>query len=275
MSGERTYAFDNALDLQRERLRTLEELLDPGTIHRLETRGVGRGWHCLEVGAGGGSIAGWLATRVGPEGAVLATDLDTTHLRDLSHPNIDVRDHDVLSDDLPVAEFDLVHLRLVLAWLDASSALTRLVATLKPGGILVAEEMDFVSVVPDPRVDPESAETFMRVVHTHNSVLSERHAFDPAYGRRVAGDLEAAGLEGVECEGRASMWHGDGPGGRIWGLTLAQLSDELVTTGRVTEADVDRAIDLCADPGLHFLSPLVVTAWGRRAAGSGTGVETG
>jgi SAM-dependent methyltransferase len=272
---EQSYAFANALELQRERLRMLEELLDAGTIRHLEARGVRPGWRCLEVGAGGGSIASWLSDRVGAEGAVVATDLDTTHLRDLSHPNLEVRVHDVLHDDLGEEEFDLVHLRLVLAWLeDRSIALQRLVWALKPGGVLVAEEMDFISVTPDPRLDGESAALFARVVDAHNSVLAQRHDFDPAYGRRLAGDLEDAGLVDVECEGRASMWYGGQAGGRVWKLTLAQLRDALVESDLVSEADVDAALELCDDPSLRFLSQLVVTAWGRRQhapTASGTG----
>lgn len=264
---EQTYAFGNALEMQRERLRALEELLDDETIRRLEDRGVRPGWRCLEVGAGGGSIAAWLSTRVGDEGAVVATDLDTTHLQALSLPNLEILAHDVVRDDLPEETFDLVHLRLVLAWLDEpSTALDRLVSALRPTGWLVAEEMDFVSVVVDPRVDRDLAELFTRVVNAHNTVLAERHTFDPAYGRRLAGDLEDAGLVDVGSDGRASMWHGGRAGGRVWKLTLAQLREALAGSGLVTGADVDAAIELCDEPGLRFLSQLVVTAWGRRPA---------
>jgi len=49
------YAFENAIPGQRERLRTLEALLVAGTIRQLDF--VRPGWHCLEVGAGRGSIA--------------------------------------------------------------------------------------------------------------------------------------------------------------------------------------------------------------------------
>lgn len=262
---DETYAFRNALHVQRERLRALEELLDEGTIRRLEDRGVGPGWRCLEVGAGGGSIAAWLAERVGAGGAVVATDLDTTHLSGLSHPNLQVVVHDVLRDDLAEESFDLVHLRLVLAWLDdPATALERLASALVPGGWLVAEEMDFVSVAVDPTVDGDNAALFMRVVAAHNAVLGEHHAFDPAYGRRLTGDVEEAGLVEVESDGRAAIWRGGGAGGRVWKLTFAQLRDALVGSGGVTGADVDAAIELCDDPGLRFLSQLVVTAWGRR-----------
>ena len=80
-TDDQTYAFKNALDAQRERLRTLELLFDAGSIRCLEARGVRPGWRCAEVGAGGGSIATWLCDRVGPGGSVLATDLDATVLQ--------------------------------------------------------------------------------------------------------------------------------------------------------------------------------------------------
>jgi SAM-dependent methyltransferase len=266
--AEQTYAFKNARAVQRERLRALETLLDPGTIRHLESLGVERGWRCLEVGAGGGSIAAWLCDRVAPDGAVVATDLDTTVLAELSRPNLDVRVHDVQEGELPEAEFDLVHLRLLLAWLgDPLTAARRLTATLKPGGWLLAEEMDFVSVAPDPRLEPDAAALFRRVLEAHNAVLAAQHTFDPTYGRRLASDLADAGLERIESEGRAFVWRGGEPGGRAWELTLSQLRDEMPATGLVTTADVDGAMALCADPGFAFLSQVTMAAWGSRAAG--------
>ena len=262
---ERGYAFDNALAEQRERLRTLETINDAGTIEQLEARGVERGWRCLEVGAGGGSIAAWLSDRVAPDGTVVATDLDTTVLRDLSRPNLELRVHDVLEDDLPEGEFDLVHMRLLLAWLtDPPTALERLMAALAPGGWLVAEELDFASAVPDPRMDAESFALFARIVDAHNAALAEQHGFDPAYGRRVTGDLADAGLSDVGCAGRASMWRGGEPGGAIWRLTIAQLREPMIATGLVDSGDLDAAMRLCTDPRLSSLSPVMMAAWGRR-----------
>jgi SAM-dependent methyltransferase len=261
---QETYAFQNAVAMQRRRLAALEALLDPGTIHHLDARGVAPGWRCLEVGAGGGSIAAWLCDRVGPTGSVVATDLDTTVLEELVRPNLEVRVHDVLADDLPAAGFDLVHLRLVLAWLsEPAEALRRLVAALRPGGVIVAEEMDFVSVAPDPRVDARGRAAFARSVAAHNAVLAARHTFDPDYGRRLTGDLESAGVTAVEAEGRAAMWRGGGAGGLVWRLTFEQLREPMVASGLASEEDVALAIVLCDDPRLRFLSQVTVAAWGR------------
>jgi SAM-dependent methyltransferase len=259
------YAFRNVQEVQRERLRTLEELLDPGTTGHLAARGVGPGWRCLEVGAGGGSIASWLCDRVAPNGTVMATDLDTTVLSDLSRPNLEIRVHDVLEHELPVAAFDLVHLRLVLAWLsDSGAAIERLIAALKPGGWLVAEEMDFVSAVPDPRMDAGARACFERVVAAHNAILARRSGFDAFYGRRVAGDLADAGLTECACEGRVWMWGGGDAGARIWGLTIGQLREAMIEEGLIDAAGVDAALALFADARMSMLSPIVMAAWGRR-----------
>jgi ubiquinone/menaquinone biosynthesis C-methylase UbiE len=264
-SSEETYAFENARARQRERLRALEAALDDATIHRLESLGVERGSRCLEVGAGGGSIAEWLCERVGDDGDVVATDLDTTVLRERSRPNLHVRVHNVERDPLPSNEFELVHLRLVLAWLkEPALALRRLVAALKPGGWLLAEEMDFVSVTPEPQQDREACASFARAVGAHNAVLTTGHSFDPAYGRRLASELVEAGLKDVDCEERVSLWRGAEPGGTAWRLTFEQLREPMIASGLASRADVESAITLCANPRFTFRSQTTLAAWGRR-----------
>ena len=59
------YALDNAAVQAGDRFAALSELFDAGTIDHIEQRGITSGWHCLELGGGGGSIAAWLSERVG------------------------------------------------------------------------------------------------------------------------------------------------------------------------------------------------------------------
>jgi SAM-dependent methyltransferase len=262
------YAFDNALPAQLQRLRTLEELFDAGTFRHLEALGVDESHRCLEVGAGGGSVAAWLSERAG---SVLATDLDTRYLTD--GPNLEVRVHDLLAHELPPHEFDLVHLRMVLAWVpDRAEALKRLRATLKPGGVLLAEELDFGSVVPAPGMP--HGELLMHALTAHHAVLIEQSGFDPHYGRRLTGDMEAAGFARVEGEGRATMWRCTNAGGRIWDLTLCQLRDQMIEARVMRAEEVDAAIALCRD-GLDSLSPLLFAAWGYASAGDASAATAG
>src|SRR5947209_1620322 len=70
------YVFGNTWQDERRRLAALEAGWDGVTAANLEAIGVSRGWRCAEIGAGGGSIARWLANRVGMDGKIVATDLD-------------------------------------------------------------------------------------------------------------------------------------------------------------------------------------------------------
>ena len=51
------YVFDNAHGGTRERFPALSDLYDGETIRCLQAIGVAPRWQCLEVAAGGGSIA--------------------------------------------------------------------------------------------------------------------------------------------------------------------------------------------------------------------------
>src|SRR5262245_5273165 len=76
------------------RLGLLQQIFDPLSHRRRMV--VEEGWRCLEVGAGGGSMAVWLAERVGPTGHVVATDIDVRYLARLRIANLEVVQHDIL-----------------------------------------------------------------------------------------------------------------------------------------------------------------------------------
>ncbi len=154
-SSTSAYLLDNARRETSKRFDALSVLYDRDTIRHLENRGVSEGWSCLEVGGGGGSIAAWLAERVGSTGSVLVTDVDPRYLEFLRAQNVEVRRHNIATDPLPERAFDLIHVRLVLMHVrEREQALARLVAALKPGGWLVDEEYDSASLLPDPTVNP-------------------------------------------------------------------------------------------------------------------------
>jgi 2-polyprenyl-3-methyl-5-hydroxy-6-metoxy-1,4-benzoquinol methylase len=259
-----TYIFDNAWTEERRRLAALEAVFDPGTWRLLEARGVGPGWRCLEVGAGGGSIAKWLCGRVGPAGRVVATDLDTRFLDAIDRPNLEVRRHDLASEALPAAEFDLIHTRMVLQHLpDKPAALARLVAALRPGGWLVVEDMDFASAVADPAIGTAAAALFARMMDS-SARSAATTSSDLMHGRRLFGLLTAAGLNQVGAEGRSFMWQGGSPGATAWRLSVAQKRAHFVELGLLTDAELDEGLALLADPSFVAISPLMMAVWGRR-----------
>jgi SAM-dependent methyltransferase len=259
--GTPGYGLDNAWRQALARLSSLEEWLDPGTIRHLRAAGVSAGWRCLEVGAGAGSVAQWLSGMVGPGGEVLATDIDTRFLTTAPAPNLRVQRHDITTDDLPAASFDLVHCRLLLAHLPGRQAVLRkLAAALRPPGHLVAEEMDFVSVSADER--QPGGRAFNESVAGSNDVLRGR-GFDPEYGRRLLPDLRAAGLADIGTEGRVRLWPGGSAGASAWQLTFEQLQPDMAARG-LDPATIADAIRACQDPGFAFMSQVTMAAWGRR-----------
>src|SRR5437762_2556781 len=154
------YLFTHEDKAERERLAAIEAAANPFTIECLEKIGVGEGWRCLEVGAGAGSIAEWLCRRVGPNGKVVATDLQTKFLETMEAPNLEIRRHDITTDELEAGAFDLVSARKVLEHLaDPTAALRRMAAALRPGGWILVEDSDLASFL---RVSFPQRERFER-----------------------------------------------------------------------------------------------------------------
>ena len=253
-------AQQSAPDLERTRLRLLEKYHDPLTTGQLDAIGVGKGWHCLDVGAGGGSVTRMLAERVGATGSVLSVDLDTSLLKELATDRVEVRRHDLMSDPLPEAAFDLVHARLLLMFLTPRvGALQRLVSAMRPGGWIAAIEPDFSTVALSPtNLAWERTWSLCRDVMVAG-------AWDPYYGARLGSDLRTAGLRDIHTE-RITRCH---PGGslpsRLLSLTLERLRHPMVLLG-ADEFELDTARRLLEDPANTITSPTSCVARGRRPA---------
>jgi trans-aconitate methyltransferase len=183
--AESQYAFDNAVTAETGlRFAGLEVAYDPSSIRYLTGVGVTEGWACWEIGAGSGSIARWLAERVGPAGSVLATDIDPRFIPASQLPQLAVARHDVTTDAIPVAAYDLIHARLVFSHLpQRRDVLPRLAGALRPGGWLVIEDFCHAFEKGSEAADPVEAR--YRKVHR---ALAEA-------GLRQAGDrMIAAGM---------------------------------------------------------------------------------
>jgi len=256
------YVFDNAHGEARERFPALSDLYDDETIRSLQAVGLAPGWQCLEVAAGGGSIAQWLAAKVGTSGRVLATDLDARFLESLADPAIEVRRHDVVRDPLPDSAFDIVHARLILVHLpERELALAKMVGALKPGGWLVCEEFDSLSMPADPALHP--TECALKAQAAMQRVMAARGA-NTRYGRDLAARMRAHGLVDIHADGRMTMWQGGSAGARLFRANFEQLRDELLQIGLLTQAELDDDLAHLDDPRTLFPSPVMWTVRGRR-----------
>ncbi|GLZ36445.1 class I SAM-dependent methyltransferase [Actinokineospora sp. NBRC 105648] len=250
------YVFGTAFEREEERLTLGERLWDPGTIARLDALGVGPGKRCLEVGAGRGSIAAWMAGR---GAAVTAVDIDTSRLNRLRALGVAVCESDISVGEVPEQTYDLVHARLVVQHVgDRAAAVRRMVAMLRPGGHLVLEDTDTASLfsTADGPLQPAVKAAAYAVM------------IDSGYHARCGLlDVElalAAGLHDVRAEGRAEVVAGGTPEGRWFALWLEHLRPAMVAADGVSDVDIDGAVADLADPGRRWLSQVMVTVTGRK-----------
>jgi SAM-dependent methyltransferase len=252
----RGYALDHNFAQERRRLSGMEALWDTGSCALLDELGVSTGWKCLEVGAGGGSLVEWMAKR----GAhVTAIDIDTRFIEALACDSIVVRRADLREDELPQAEFDLVHARLVLEHLsERRQILDRLVASLRPGGWIVIEDYDWscYGFLDDSSGFGEIADAVMGFM--------QNAGFERDYGRRVVSDLESAGLTEIRGEGRARMIDSTSPGFDFFRLSFESLRSAVVKAGLVSQEQADAATSGFDGHG-RMLTPLMIAGIGRRA----------
>lgn len=250
-----TYILDHAWEDEPRRLELLQQLRDPTSIRRLERTGVGAAWRCLEVGAGRGSIARWLAHRVGPQGSVIAIDLETDLLHDLDEPNVEAISADVLELELPPASLDLIHTRAVLTHIpQRTTAIRRMVSWLAPGGWLVFEEIDWHGrTVLDPAWT-EVMDAYRRATTT----------MDWACGRELVPELTATGLQDVDADADIDAIKGASPLAEWYRLSTLALRSPVLTAGTATDEQIDQQVARLCDPTFQALGFTWIGAWGRR-----------
>jgi SAM-dependent methyltransferase len=241
-----------------ERLELVEHYHDPSTVSVLEQLGVADGWRCLDVGAGGGSVARWLAARVLPGGEVVATDLDTRLLEPLAQVGVCVKRGDITAGPPAVGAFDLVHARLLLIHLPRRVRATgQLAAAARPGGWVVVGDIDFTTFAPlAPWPGWKGVwESFLLAV--------EHAGWDVACGRRLTMLLASVGLEQVQTEATGGSARGGELPCELLARTLERHRDRLLAMD-VPPGDLDTTMGELRNPAHEFITPTVWAAWGRK-----------
>jgi len=244
-----------------ERLRLLGEWRDPITLARMERLGLGPGWRCLEVGVGSGLTARAMAARVGGGGGgrVTAADINAAFVARLEGaPDIDAVQCDIRIDDFPAGSFDLIHTRLVLEHLpDPAAVMRRMVEWLAPGGWLLFEEPDTAqgAVSPD--------DLWAR----HMQAYAADPGYDCNYGRRLPADVARLGVVAVDAEMDTAMVRGGTDLARWYAMTIEAVRPGLVSTGRITAAELDELAARLGRPGLLEPGMTFVAVWGRQPTG--------
>jgi SAM-dependent methyltransferase len=259
--GGGDYIFSNAHRQTANRFPALSDIYDARTIECFLEIGVDAGWRCLEAGAGAGSIAAWLCDRVGPTGHVVATDIDTHFLDRLHRPNLTIRQHDMAVAPVEPRSFDLVHARLLLVIVpERERALANMIAGLKPGGLIVCEEFDSLSMAPDATINP--AETELKSLVAMRQIMPRR-GVNVRYGRLLHGRLRQLGCVDVRASGRLAMWQGGSDGARLLRSNIMQLRTDMIESGLITEHEFEADMARLEDPAVLLPSPVMWTVVAR------------
>ncbi|GAA4263177.1 class I SAM-dependent methyltransferase [Dactylosporangium darangshiense] len=265
MAAGLDYAFSNDDPEAVDRHQFLAAMLDPATRERLAGLGPLAGRRCLELGAGGGSVAAWLAAEAGPAGRVLATDINLRHLPDGAA--YETLRHDLRSEPVPPGPWDLIHARLVLLHIpDREDILRRLAAALAPGGALVLEEWSTTTLNPGLVLSAPSVRARELVEEYHRTLITDvlpARGNDPSWAPRLHRAMEDAGLTGVTTRISADSWPGGSPGARLIHANVAQLRDDFLAAGFTPER-LDELRDVVHDPRLVLRSHLLYSTAGRR-----------
>ncbi|MGD1803897.1 class I SAM-dependent methyltransferase [Dapis sp. BLCC M126] len=234
-----SYIFSDAQNIKElERLQAIEQIFDPKTRQRILTTGITNKWQCLEVGAGAGSIAQWLATIVGESGKVVAVDIDTRFLANVQSSNLEVLQADVRHLALENQSFDLIHVRyLLIHILDFEVALSKMLDLLKPGGWIVIEEPDFSAakaVVGDNRM----CQSFNQVNLAIEQMFADK-GMDYALGRKLPEIFQKYDWQKLSLENDTPISAGGSGIAKMMKMSTMQLAQKYIATGKATQSDIE------------------------------------
>ena len=253
----------------RERLRILSRVMRPTTLALFDRVRIPRDATCLDVGCGGGDVTLDIACVVAPDGSAVGTDIDETKLelaaleaRERGVRNIEYRKGDA-NGSLGTAEFDLVYARFLLTHLsDPAACVERMRDALKPGGLLVVEDIDFTGHFSYPQ-----SAALQRYVQLYTDAVRARGG-DPNIGPRLPVLLTDPGLRriGMNVVQPAGL---EGEVKLVNPITLQNIAEAVRNEGLATSAELDKVVEelyeLARDPRTVVSVARVVQAWGYRA----------
>jgi SAM-dependent methyltransferase len=257
------YVLDNHHEVAEVHHQALTQLFNGFTFERILGLVDLPGARVMDVGAGNGSVARWLADEVGDRGHVTAVDIKPM----ITHRQVGVVQQDLTAlgdDDWPwpmAGPWSLIHARMTLHHLPNREALLAgLIARLAPGGVLLVQDLaasDRGMVVAAP--DPWSAELYERYQRIKTSVF-EAGGSDRRWAARLHQTFREHGLVDIETVIHSGYWVAGGPGLLLERAVLEQLTPQLRQRG-MSEAEFDRVRQLLDDPQLVVRGhPLYSTA---------------
>jgi SAM-dependent methyltransferase len=243
-----TYTFDNSSPDAQDQVRYLAQILDPHTFAVLDGLNLPVGGRFADLGAGAGTVTGWLIEQGGPDSHVVVVDQDPRHVRE--HPQLTVVAQDVATVDVPPGSLDLVHARLLFMHLEnPEQVLRRWVTALKPGAAMVISDWA-TDHLEDMFVDgPDPVRAVFDNFQDALINIAENNGMDSTWARRVPSVMRRAGLHIHSGETYNRLWRGGEPGMLLHASNSRQLQGPLLTAG-ISIAELELLRESMNDPSV-------------------------
>lgn len=240
-----------------ERIHLLQDWIDPETRAVISQLGVDSRWRCLEIGAGAGSVASWLAEQC-DLGSVTAVDIDTRFLAGMERPNLRVEQADISTLDYEPGSFDLIHARLTFCHLpNRNEVLAKAARWLAPGGWLVIGDL---FTLPEDFSTYELRRRFLGGM----AKLYLAQGADMAWAPTIPARMGQAGLRDVGTRALANSLGDGGAYDRFSVVNTRQHCAYLVERGLLTADEMRELLAQLEDPAFMELRTITVYAWERR-----------
>jgi ubiquinone/menaquinone biosynthesis C-methylase UbiE len=250
-----------------------------GTTKRLfHAAGLAPGMRVLDLGCGVGDVALLAAEIAGPGGEVVGVDVDGAAVRiarerarSLGLPQVTFIEGDMLTAEFAEG-FDAAVGRLVLMYrADPAEALRRIAAQVRPGGLVVFQELDF-----DPAIGARSLPEQTLWSETGGLVIDtfSRAGMQVRMGPQLFSAFLAAGLPAPTMCGEALIGGGPEFGGYAWLAGVARsLAPVMAKLGLADPQQLgldtlgDRLRDDTVAGGAVVWTPSLVGAYARKPQG--------
>lgn len=223
-----------------QRLELLNTVYGPSSEKLFADLDIGPGMSVADIGCGTGDVTCWLAGRVGKSGTAVGVDTSADQLaiarqraQEQGLTQMRFVMANAYSTGLPRAAFDLVCCKSLLSHLQRpKEALVEMSALVKPGGLLVSEDIDMTTLGTDP-----PTEAYERVVQILLALGRDRKA-DYQIGSHLQAMFEEIGYMEPQVRTDRPVFR-TGESKRLWEYTFLELIPAMLKAGVTTADEVE------------------------------------
>lgn len=234
-----------------ERLTLLHATYGASTEALLVELGLTKGMRAVDLGCGTGTVSRWMARRVGHDGEVVGVDLSEAQLEvartEAVRENlgqVQFRQASCYDTGLSRQHFDIAYCRFLLCHIgDPERALREMSALIKPGSVVVCEDVDLASFT----CDPESAGLLrMRDLMI---ALGRSRGVDYCLGPRLHRIFRKVGFSRPVVQMQQPV-HDSGEAKRFWEYTFLEAAPAMIEAALTDTAEVKDLAKQMAEVGL-------------------------